>query len=220
MLENKEDCDIPPELRITDGMKTSFVLVIRPLVYMAMFGKDTVAVMSIQSALKNLSWIEPSLVVPGLLDRVYPSLESLSESHRTMASLGALYSNARALLTVKHYPEGGQHLMPLLNLILPAIDMNDPSKSSSALLFISLLCYYVPVIESPSVSTNSETEYEQIRRLNSLNYEDWITSFLSRVLSLVENLPDQHESSSNNKQTTENSLMDMVMVSFFFLIRF
>lgn len=78
-IESRQDSKIPQELRIDDDIKNRFVLLLRPLVYVAMFGKDQMSIMMIHGALKNLSWIAPQLIFPGLLDRIYPSLETLSE---------------------------------------------------------------------------------------------------------------------------------------------
>jgi len=44
-----------------------------------MFGKDQTAISNAHGALKYLAWIEPNLIFPGFLSRVYPALETLTE---------------------------------------------------------------------------------------------------------------------------------------------
>jgi hypothetical protein len=78
-LEERPDCKTPQELRITQELRDKFVMLIRPLAFVAMFGKDSLSVMMIHGTLKNLSWISPELMFPGLLDRIYPALETLTE---------------------------------------------------------------------------------------------------------------------------------------------
>ena len=161
---------------------------------MAMFGKDAGSTLTIHDTHKHLAWIEPNTVFPGLLERIYSSLESVTESHRTISSIRSLIAVNRALITRDHYPQGGQHLVPLLNLLLPAIDMNDPSKSSACLFFISLMSQHVPLMDSchmsnrnanQSMEMQEESEWDETTRLSTSGFESWVMSFISRLLVLV-----------------------------------
>jgi proteasome activator subunit 4 len=57
--------------RIADALLAPLLL--------AMFSKDNNVVNSSHSALLHLAWIDPELILPKLLDRIYPSLETLTE---------------------------------------------------------------------------------------------------------------------------------------------
>lgn len=224
------DSKTPPANRLTADIRLSFVEAIKPLLFMALFGKDPLAVLAIQGALKNCAWLVPEAIFPGLLDRIYPSLESLTEvwtpfcfvsvtkwnvkqSHRTTACIGALFTTSRPLLTRSHYPPGGQNLLPLLTLLLPGIDMNDPQKASASLMFVSLMSHCVPLIDSSSMTPAAEeSEDDLLCRLGTAGFEDWMRAFLGRILTLFENLPDQHGSANSGQQNSETSLMDMVTV--------
>jgi len=46
--------------------------------------------------------------------------------------MGALASVARSLCTRSLYPAGAVQLMPIMELMLPGIDMNDPTKTFAA----------------------------------------------------------------------------------------
>lgn len=211
MIEKMLDCTTPVDHRLTMEENTRFVNFLKPLVLMSMFSKDNTSVVTTHATLKNLAWIAPDLILPPLLDRIYPSLESLTESHRTLSSIGALCSVARPLFTFSHFPKGASHLIPLLSLVLPGIDVNDPSKASATLLFIILLLHTVPLVECSSQDGDVSPEEEEYR-LSTIGLQDWVLFFLSRIINVFENLPEGHESSSNNRQTSETSLIEMVMV--------
>jgi hypothetical protein len=216
-LEKMADCETPIEHRLREQENERFVLFLKPLVLMSMFSKDNTSVVATHTTLKNLAWIAPDLILPQLLDRIYPSLESLTESHRTMSCIGALCAVSRPLFTFSHFPTGTNHLIPILSLVLPGIDVNDPSKASATLLFIILLLHTVPLVECNSQNGEVSPE-EEVYRLNTIGLQDWVLFFISRIITVFENLPEAHESSSNNRQTSETSLIEMVMVRFYFLI--
>ena len=103
--------------------------------------------------------------------------------------------------------------MPLLTLLLPGIDMNDPHKASASLMFVSLMSHCVPLIDSSAMMTpEQESEDDLLCRLGTAGFEDWMRAFLGRILTLFENLPDQHASANSGQQNSETSLMEMVTV--------
>lgn len=64
---------------LSTQMKRDTVLAIRDVLYWQMFSKDGNCVHLAQSALKHLSWVEPELILPKLLNHIYQSLETLTE---------------------------------------------------------------------------------------------------------------------------------------------
>ena len=57
----------------------------------------------------------------------------LAQSHRTVSIIGALAAVARPLYSFDSYaPTAAAELMPLLERMLPAIDLNDPTKPFGA----------------------------------------------------------------------------------------
>ncbi|TPX30864.1 hypothetical protein SmJEL517_g05679 [Synchytrium microbalum] len=225
--EAKPDCETPIHYRLTDDIKKEFVTIIRPCTFFAMFSKDPLSVMSSHSILKQLVWLAPELIFPGLLERVYPALETLTETHRTISCIGALSSTATALFNRSHYPAGGRHVTPLLNLILPGIDVNDPTKTVSTLFFIAHTCMTVPLVDVTKLSSNGGTnnsmeidaqqdngmeidleEENDACRLATMDFEDWVVSFLERIFVMLENLPQQHGQQGN--ATIETSILQLV----------
>ncbi|KAJ1565665.1 hypothetical protein HK096_000529, partial [Nowakowskiella sp. JEL0078] len=103
--------------------------------------------MSSQATLKYLAWLEPDLILPKFLDIAYPALESLTETHRTLCILSTLSNISTPLIRRSHFPQGAKHIVPLLHLALPGIDMNDPTKSLSSLMFISNTVSQLPLVD-------------------------------------------------------------------------
>ncbi len=118
-LEVKKD--VFPELKLTKGIIQKIIQCTWPVVEMLLFAKDRQTATFAQSALKHLSFLNPDLIFSNLLLTVYPALENLTETHRTNACLASITATCTPLMrNVKNK----QHLMLLLNLSLPGLDIN------------------------------------------------------------------------------------------------
>lgn len=67
--------------------------------------------------------LDPSLVLPEILERAYSGLELVNETHRTTSVLTALASGALPLVNEKLWLGGQKHIVPLLELCIPGIDL-------------------------------------------------------------------------------------------------
>ena len=67
--------------------------------------------------------LEPGLIMPQVLERAYSGLEVVNETHRTTAVLSMLVGIAQPLVSEKIWLGGQRHLVPLLDLCLPGIDL-------------------------------------------------------------------------------------------------
>lgn len=76
-----------------------------------------------QGALRSMALLEPALVMPELLERAYGGLEIVNETHRTTAVLSMLSGIARPLVSEQVWFGGQKHVVPLLELSLPGIDL-------------------------------------------------------------------------------------------------
>jgi proteasome activator subunit 4 len=76
-----------------------------------------------QGALRSFAMLEPSLVMPDLLERAYGGLEVVNETHRTTAVLSMLSGIARPLVNERAWLGGQKHIVPLLELCIPGIDL-------------------------------------------------------------------------------------------------
>ncbi|EGN99641.1 hypothetical protein SERLA73DRAFT_159863 [Serpula lacrymans var. lacrymans S7.3] len=141
--EEKPDCKTPKARRLTRLMKRELVKCLRTVVLLAMFSQDSATVTSIQSALKSMSLLEPDLILHPILERAIPSLEALVETHRTLAVIKALGAVAPALVSREVYYPGGKYLIQILQLLIPGIDLNDPSKTLCTTGFLAEISQYI-----------------------------------------------------------------------------
>lgn len=88
-----------------------------------MFSKDPVCMSYAQGALRSLAMLEPSIIMPELLERAYGGLEVVNETHRTTAVLSMLSGISRPLVSESVWLGGQKHIVPLLELCIPGIDL-------------------------------------------------------------------------------------------------
>ncbi|EJD04282.1 uncharacterized protein FOMMEDRAFT_167503 [Fomitiporia mediterranea MF3/22] len=143
--EEEPKCKTPASQRLTHATRHSFVLLLRTPMLLALFAKDPLSMGLAQGALRSLALLEPGLVMPQLLERAYSGLEVVNETHRTTAVLSMLSGVALPLVSERLWRGGQKHLIPLLELCLPGIDLNDPSKTICATLFICSALQHVRV---------------------------------------------------------------------------
>ncbi|KAJ2161250.1 Proteasome activator BLM10, partial [Coemansia sp. RSA 552] len=201
--------------RLSRTIRRRFVVSVRTLATLLLFSKGEDLVGTSHSTLKYLADVEPDLVFRPLLDTLYTAVDSVTETHRMISAMRALSKLASTLSNFEHYPEGAQHIAPLLMLTLPGIDVNDPTKSFFALSFVCHLCHNGVVFEElpalgdmpgpRSMSTTSsaaidedaeievppEPDMDQIEwatRASTAQFETWIDQFLRRVFVLMDNL--------------------------------
>jgi len=81
-----------------------------------------------------MSVMEPDLILHPILERAVPSLEALVETQRTIAVIKALGAIAPAIVSRSIYYPGAKHLVALLQLLIPGIDLASslvfPKKAS------------------------------------------------------------------------------------------
>lgn len=124
-------------------MRRELVLSLRTPALLAMFSTDSDIVSSIQSALKSMTVMEPDLIVPPIIERAVPALEALVEvgdalcqhfctrlihrptfqTQRTIAVIKALGAISVGLVSRDLYYGGAKHLLQILELLLPGIDL-------------------------------------------------------------------------------------------------
>ncbi|KAK6533234.1 hypothetical protein TWF281_007383 [Arthrobotrys megalospora] len=219
--EQSGEMDIPEDRLLTPGLKRRFVLALREAVFMGIYSKSGTAMNFAMQSLQSLAFLEPDLIIPGSLQRIYPAMQGLVEVHRTTSSLRALQVLASIIVRHRGYRV---HTTTLLSLALPGIDANDLDKTLQTLAFVQSVAYNVPFHDLSHTSENPEvsegklalewiqkqvealeagdlegfsrysihTEIEDADLLKSSTYgfSEFISSFLDRVFTLLENLPD------------------------------
>ncbi|KAF6766226.1 hypothetical protein DFP72DRAFT_838774 [Ephemerocybe angulata] len=127
----------PNSQRLTPQIRRQFVKLLVTPALLGIFSKDQTSASYAQASLPSLARLEPGIVMPEVLERAYGGLEVVNETHRTTAVLSALKSVCQPMLTESIWLGGQKHLLPLLELCLPGIDLNDPSKTIRAAMFIT-----------------------------------------------------------------------------------
>jgi proteasome activator subunit 4 len=235
--EHNGEMDVPEDRKLNDALKRRFVLCLREVVFMGIFSKSQTAVNYALAALQSLAFLEPNLILPGALQRIYPAMQGLVEVHRTNSSIRALQMLSKVMAKTKGYR---CHVTSVLGLALPGIDANDLEKTLHTLSYIQGVCYMVPFhdltkekkdtsggstsdgTETPLEGADSDTglavrwiteqverlenaggnieidydqelsdhEEEMILRSSTTGLAEFLITFLGRVFTLLENLPD------------------------------
>ncbi|KAJ4476678.1 hypothetical protein J3R30DRAFT_3759946 [Lentinula aciculospora] len=237
--ERRQTCKTPVSRRLTSGMRKAFVTTLRTPALLAMFSKDPMSMGLAQAALRILAMLEPSLIMPELLERSYSGLEVVNETHRTTAALSMLAGIARPLTTESVWLRGQKHVVPLLELCIPGIDVNDPAKTVFATMFIVAAVQHIKVgdlsihqsgvpltdnvgpmevddddTQLPAgvevgMPTLSRSEERALVRDSTAGFTDWVVALFRRVLALYENLPEE----GGRKNTTGGKSEEGVLKS-------
>jgi proteasome activator subunit 4 len=218
--ENSGEMETPEGRRLNDALKRRFVLCLKEVTYMGIFAKSTKSLNYYLSALQGLAYLEPSIMLPGALQRFYPSLQGLVEVHRTSSSLRGLQMIAHTMSKRKGFR---CHITALLALALPGIDANDLDKTMHTLTFIQAVAYSIPFVsliqDGSSVhdttlasqwvqgemermeregqdividydSELSDEDEANILRSSTAGFGEFILALLGKIFTLLENLPD------------------------------
>ncbi|KAL3873182.1 hypothetical protein ACJMK2_036330 [Sinanodonta woodiana] len=207
---------IPESHKLTDNDVTHFVASFQPVVFTSMFSKYGSQDSAV--ALKHLSTMRPELIVPTLLEKMYPAMETLIEPHRLIACMNCVVSLARPMLRAgKWYPEGPSHVLPLLNLSIPGIDPNDFKKCLVTFQMISTFVAMIPIVDcSDAVHLRSDlTENERELCSATAQFEDFVLQFVDRVLMLIDNSAQEHTHGDHGRLNTEQSMLEIGMASTF-----
>jgi proteasome activator subunit 4 len=237
--ERSGEMEVPEERKLNEALRRRFVLCLREVIFMGIFAKSGTAMNFALSTLQSLAYLEPTLILPGALQRIYPAMQGLVEVHRTISSIRALHMLSKIMARTKGYR---CHVTSLLGLALPGVDANDLEKTLYTLSYIQGVCYVIPFHDltkegknnngdrtssqsgtdtpmgEPDTDTGmaiqwitgqverleaeganveidydkelSDEEEKQILRSSTTGLSEFLSSFLGRVFTLLENLPD------------------------------
>ncbi|PHH71070.1 hypothetical protein CDD80_5542 [Ophiocordyceps camponoti-rufipedis] len=221
--EQSAELDIPNGRKISPKLKKRFVLSLREVTFMGLFSKSSRISHCYYNALQGLAYLEPDLVLPGALQRFYPSLQGLVEVHRTTSSLNGLQMIANTMCKLKGYR---CHVTALLALALPGIDANDLNKTQYTLNFIQSVAYSVPFVSLTTEDSHihdttlamqwvqaemdrmerdgqnvqidyatelSDEDETRILRSSTAGLSEFVLTLLGKIFTLLENLPDANQ---------------------------
>ena len=185
--EQSGEYDVPADRKLDNATKRRFVLALREVIFMGIYAKSGTAMNYSLSALQSLAYLEPNLIIPGALQRIYPAMQGLVEVHRTISSIRALQMLSRVISRTKGYR---CHLTTLLGLALPGIDANDLDKTMHSLAFVQAVCYNIPLhdlTQNPKrIKSELNGDYELVDEDSQGSASgtalavDWITAQVDR----------------------------------------
>ncbi|KAJ7655130.1 hypothetical protein DFH06DRAFT_491600 [Mycena polygramma] len=162
--EQQPDCKTPNNRRLTREMRRELVKTLRTVAFLAMFSEDSSTVGNIQSCLKSMSIMEPDLILHPILERAVPALETLIETQRTIAVIKALGAVAPAIVSRRVYYPGAKHLVPILQLLIPGIDLNDPTKTLHTTEFLVEISQYIMFADTTPIDRDLDSTSVPITR--------------------------------------------------------
>ncbi|PVG02608.1 hypothetical protein CPB86DRAFT_822639 [Serendipita vermifera] len=226
--EASDTCKTPQNKRLTMEMKRAFVELLCTPVLMAIFSKDGDTAARARATLRSLAYLEPGIIMPPFLERAYNGLEAINETHRTTAVLHAMAEVALPLASEDVWFGGQKHILPLLELCLPGIDLNDPVKTVATASFLTNILMTVPIVNlvgkdeigdvpmSPilgrdgelNVGASEDREAERTMVVESTSlFEDWVMAFFDRCLTLYEALPEEGGRSKRTGGKQEEAML-------------
>ncbi|SCV72468.1 BQ2448_4005 [Microbotryum intermedium] len=235
--EERADCKTPLEWRLTPTVRLEFVKTMRTVALLSMFSRDPMTIANAQAALKLMGYLEPDLIFPALLERSYPALETLLETQRTTACITALSTVSPPLISRSVYPAGAKNLVPLLELCLPGLDVNDPIKTMSTAMFVIQAVTSVmvddltrPEIQSayesepdgeaesdaPAITVDGEEpklskhEEDEVVRISTAGFPEWVSSFFRAVLVVFDSLPEPGKNQRNGGKMEDQMTQTMI----------
>nr|XP_034177609.1 proteasome activator complex subunit 4-like [Osmia lignaria] len=216
---------VPEKYKLIDSDIDAFVKSILPVTMTAMFNK--LSINEAFQALQYLASMRPSLVIPHVLDRISSTLDSpTTESYKMIATLICMEAIARPMAEGSQnvnkdytYLEGPTHILPLLSLLLPNIDPNDPEKCFLTFRLILVYASFIPIVDSSKATTITDEE-ETLSYEVASGFEDFILQFLDKIFSFIDYSSLESvrlENSSGSKKSklekvTENVLYDVCVV--------
>uniref|UniRef100_A0AAR2INB5 Proteasome activator Blm10 mid region domain-containing protein n=1 Tax=Pygocentrus nattereri TaxID=42514 RepID=A0AAR2INB5_PYGNA len=208
---------VPESHRLTEQDITDFVSSMKQSVLLAMFSKT--GSLDAAQALQNLALLQPELVIPPVLEKTYPAMETLTEPHQLTATLSCMIAVARSLVTGgQRFPEGPTHMLPLLMRALPGIDPNDFSKCMITFQFIATFTTLVPLVDCSSAvqERNDLTKVEKELCSASAEFEDFVLQFMDRCFALIDSSTlEQTREEMETEKTHLESLVELGLSSTF-----
>ncbi|XP_049279412.1 proteasome activator complex subunit 4B-like isoform X1 [Anopheles funestus] len=192
---------IPSEHKLTDECITAFVECMKPVAFQAMYSR--LNAQEVGKILQCLADLRPALIIPSIIERVYASLDSLTEPRKLTAALHGLIGVSRALVSGHNgYTEGRTHVIPLFMATLPGIDGNDQMKTVITFHFLTSISFLIPIIDCSQAGQyhTNLTDDDRLLCEQTADFESFTLQFLDRLFLLIEN------SSTNNVRMEQSDL--------------
>uniref|UniRef100_A0A673LWV1 Proteasome activator complex subunit 4A-like n=1 Tax=Sinocyclocheilus rhinocerous TaxID=307959 RepID=A0A673LWV1_9TELE len=176
---------VPESHLLSEQDITDFVESMKQPVLLAMFSKT--GSLDAAQALQNLALLRPDLVIPPLLEKTYPAMETLTEPHQLTATLSCMIGVARSLVITFQFLATFVTLVPLVDCSAAVQTRNDL------------------------------TQVEKVLCSASAEFEDFVLQFIDRCFALIDTstLEQTREEMETEKMTHLESLVELGLSSTF-----
>ncbi|CAL2044582.1 unnamed protein product [Caenorhabditis brenneri] len=179
---------IPEEMRLNQGHLDELVNMMLPSLKMIAFTKTCKELVS--PAFRSACLLCPKIILPVVLDMVYPALETLVEPHRLLQTLGTLLGVLIPLVKDEPDAEGKTyrtHVITILNSLLPGLDCNDISKCMVTYQIIGVIVNMIPIVDcSEAVHIRCDlTEDEKELCSATANFDSIISMLMDRMFDML-----------------------------------
>ena len=210
--EQAEGSKIPIHRRISLERLQKVAQLFLPLLLQGIFAKDNQTLDLAQVSLKHLCWLVPDLAFPGIIPKIVPALETLTEAHRTCTALTTLCLLSPAMLRKDHYPAVRQHFVTFLHLALPGLDFNDSRKTFYTCLFYCHALMHVPIVDCSQLDSPMSVDgtpgmpdsVYAATVASTSGFGSWLEKLFLAIFSFYRALPENYNASSSSHQTSSS----------------
>lgn len=210
---------VPNDYKLRNEDVTEFVELFKPVAFQAMYSK--MGPNDISRVFKGLADLRPEMILPGILERVFNTIDSMTEPHKFTSALQCLSSVANIMVSGKRGTEEAKtQVIPALFAVLPGIDSNDFKKTSITLQYIITQSILIPLIDCSKASLYYDdlTEEESLVCEQTAQLEDFVLQFFDRIFVLiesssVESTRMEHTSHTDNLKSKLESISEALIQS-------
>ncbi|CAF2108179.1 unnamed protein product [Rotaria magnacalcarata] len=201
--------------RLTEQDVTNFVDCVKEYAFMSIFNKDYVG--EAAEACQYLAMLRPESIVTPIVDKLFLSIDNLTEAHRFTSLMQCLKRITRSLVRqTSSFSQGQKYILPLLTAILPGIDLNDFEKTNVTLEVFDAIFMLISCVDCSSAVNirNDLTEIEKEVCLSTAKFEEFIENFLDRIFQMINILStDLSDTLMNNEDRGDHGNLGVKMTS-------
>ncbi|CAM2708912.1 unnamed protein product [Rotaria socialis] len=201
--------------QLTEQDVTNFVDCVKEYAFMSIFNKDYAS--EAAEACQYLAMLRPESIVTPIVDKLFLSIDNLTEAHRFTSLMHCLKRITRSLVRqTSSYSQGQIYILPLLTVILPGIDLNDFEKTNVTLEVFDAIFMLISCVDCSSAVNirNDLTEIEKEVCLSTAKFEEFIEKFLDRIFQMINILStDLSDTLMNNEDRADHGNLGLKLAS-------
>ena len=170
---------------ISDQDKDCFVDALKDVVFTAIFSKSNHN--DARKAFQCLTFLNGDKMLPPLINKLYESLESVTEPFRYTSILSCLTLVAREMARLE---TTRLDIIPLISAVLPGLDPNDSNKCILTLQLLSNIFSSIIIMDCSKAANYRSDLKENETQLcyETPKFEDFLHEFFKRIFYIVEYL--------------------------------